>query len=297
MADYEYLVLEGGGMKGIAYCGALEELEERGILDINKLKGVGGSSFGAIIACLIVCGYTVNEITDIIMATDFTQFKVSKNKLRCCFKVFSRTSGYGIYKSTRMYSFLGDLIRKFTGSPDTTFLQLYNKTGVELHVTGTNVTESCTDVFSYKDYPDKKVRDAVLISISFPFVFDSVNFDNCTYIDGGLLNNYPLNIFDTDEDGKLNNNVLGIKLVSNEEIYGFENETDGVVTYSKSIINSLIYEIDKLHQKLDDRTDDGTIKINTLDYGTFEFDMDQNDKEELIEQGIKAVKKFIKRKN
>ncbi|VFS56685.1 Patatin-like phospholipase [Leminorella grimontii] len=52
---FENLVFEGGGVKGIAYVGALEVLEEEGILD--NVKNVAGSSVGAIAAVLVGLGY------------------------------------------------------------------------------------------------------------------------------------------------------------------------------------------------------------------------------------------------
>lgn len=59
--DYPFrnLVFEGGGVKGIAYCGALGVLDERGIL--SWIRRVGGASAGAINATILALGYTVDE--------------------------------------------------------------------------------------------------------------------------------------------------------------------------------------------------------------------------------------------
>ena len=58
---YRNLVMEGGGIRGIAYGGALLELEQRGIL--RELRRVGGTSAGAIQAALLAVGYSAQEIS------------------------------------------------------------------------------------------------------------------------------------------------------------------------------------------------------------------------------------------
>lgn len=67
--DVEYLVFQGGGGKGVAYAGALKALEELGILPIrpgenNHLKGIAGTSAGAISALMLAMGYTSDEIDE-----------------------------------------------------------------------------------------------------------------------------------------------------------------------------------------------------------------------------------------
>lgn len=66
---FRNLVFEGGGIKGIAYAGALMELEKRGILD--EIIRVGGTSAGAITATLVALGYKNKEIAHIVMNMNF----------------------------------------------------------------------------------------------------------------------------------------------------------------------------------------------------------------------------------
>ena len=73
--DYPFrnLVFEGGGVKGIAYCGALGILDKRDIL--SKIHRVGGDSAGAINASLLALEYTVGEVRDILAGLDFNDFE------------------------------------------------------------------------------------------------------------------------------------------------------------------------------------------------------------------------------
>ena len=57
--NFKNLIFEGGGVKGIAYVGALEVLSEKGVVD--QISRIGGTSAGAINAILIGLGYTFDE--------------------------------------------------------------------------------------------------------------------------------------------------------------------------------------------------------------------------------------------
>ncbi|MEL7197790.1 MAG: patatin-like phospholipase family protein [Pseudomonadota bacterium] len=70
-SEVRYLVLEGGGGKGLVFKGALEELENRQVL--SQLRGVAGSSAGAITALGLSCGYSVAEI-DLLSKPPYQNF-------------------------------------------------------------------------------------------------------------------------------------------------------------------------------------------------------------------------------
>lgn len=70
--NFKNLVFEGGGVKGIAYGGALKVLQEMGIL--GNIERVGGTSAGALNATLLALGYSVQDVSDIIAQTDFSKF-------------------------------------------------------------------------------------------------------------------------------------------------------------------------------------------------------------------------------
>jgi len=72
--DYPFrnLVFEGGGVKGVAYVGALATLEEKGILE--QIQRVGGTSAGAINAVLLALDYSRREMLDVLLEMDFKSF-------------------------------------------------------------------------------------------------------------------------------------------------------------------------------------------------------------------------------
>lgn len=70
---FRNLVFEGGGVKGIAYVGAMKVLEKEGIL--KNIKRVGGTSAGSINAVLLAAGFSNQEILKIMNELDFNDFK------------------------------------------------------------------------------------------------------------------------------------------------------------------------------------------------------------------------------
>jgi NTE family protein len=72
MSQFRNLVFEGGGVKGIAYAGALEVLEKENILP--DIKRVAGTSAGAITATLLALGAKSSDIADIVGHTSFRKF-------------------------------------------------------------------------------------------------------------------------------------------------------------------------------------------------------------------------------
>lgn len=228
---YRNLVFEGGGVRGIAYVGALRVLQERRILaDIQR---VGGTSVGAVTALLMALGYTPDEMETVLMTLNIGQF----NDGRWLFVGgFARTSKrYGWYRGERFERWLESLIARKTGNPNLTFAQLHalrtNHPGTcDLYVTGTNLTAQKSVVFSYECTPDMPLKTAVRISMSVPLYFGAVFLDETNqpvqrpkrgksyqiFVDGGLTANYPIALFDT--NGVINRQTLGLKLERPEQL-------------------------------------------------------------------------------
>ncbi len=230
-AQYRNLVFEGGGVRGMAYVGALRVLQERDVLaDIQR---VGGTSVGAITALLLALGYTPGEMETVLTRLNIGQF----NDGRWLFVGgFARTTRrYGWYRGERFERWLETLIARKTGNPNLTFAQLHtlrtDHPGTrDLYVTGTNLTAQQSVVFSHEQTPDMPLKIAVRISMSVPLYFGAVFLDEQNqpvqrpkrggsyqiFVDGGLTANYPIALFDT--NGVVNRQTLGLKLERPEQL-------------------------------------------------------------------------------
>ena len=196
---FKNLVFEGGGVKGIAYVGALEVLEEEGIL--KNIERVAGTSAGAMIAVLVALGYTPKEISEILWDINFKRFMDSSwgivrdiNRL---------IKDFGWYKGDHFRDLMADYIERKTQNGEITFEELAkNKKYSELHLIGADLSTGLAKVFNATNTPKVKVADAARISMSIPLFFAAVKGvegDGHVYVDGGLLNNYAIKTFDRND--------------------------------------------------------------------------------------------------
>ncbi len=178
------LVFEGAGMRGIAYTGAISELEKNGQLE--KVERVAGTSSGAITALLISLGYTADEITAIVYRTPFKKFNDGRFFLIGGINRFQKY--YGWYRGRQFEKWLSGLIAAKTGDANISFADLRKKGFRQLYVTGTCINKQMLVIFSHETYPNMKVKDAIRISMSIPLYFEAV-FLNAS----GKIINHPKN--------------------------------------------------------------------------------------------------------
>lgn len=193
---FENLAFEGGGNKGLAYCGAIELLEEIGVY--KNIKRFAGSSAGAMTAALLAVGYNSQEIKD------FLSQDLSKIFLDHTCGYFSLLpnliKGYGWNPGKRIFEWFGEALRERTGDPDITFKEVYDRYNKELCVVVTNLNMMTAEYFHPKTAPDIPVRVAVRMSMAIPGLFQASRYElhgeENTYVDGGVLCNYPINCYD-----------------------------------------------------------------------------------------------------
>ena len=70
------LVFEAAGIRGIAYCGAIQEMESKNVM--HNIERVGGTSSGAIMALAVSLGYSGKEVEYLIGQTNFKKFNDGK---------------------------------------------------------------------------------------------------------------------------------------------------------------------------------------------------------------------------
>ena len=193
---FRNLVFEGGGVKGIAYVGALEVLDQKGIL--KNIKRVAGTSAGAMLAVLVGLRYSATELRDILWNLNFQNFLDDSWGYIRDTKRF--ITDYGWYKGDFFRNLMADYIKQKTGNGEATFQDLAKAEKYkDIHLIGADLSTGCSKVFNAHNTPDVKVADAARISMSIPLFFASVkgvNGDKHIYVDGGLLDNYAIKVFD-----------------------------------------------------------------------------------------------------
>ncbi len=253
---YKNLALEGGGTRGIAFAGAFKVLQDKGIL--QNIENVGGTSAGAVAGLLIAIGYNAAEIDSILMSLPFEKFNDGKGGIIGKYWRLSKWSG--IYKGNRFEEWFKYLLLQKTQNANLTFAQLHNlklqdSKYKDFYCTGTNISKQRLEVFSYKNTPNFSIATAVRISGGIPIYFAPIALDDSLkkikkgdtssyknyYVDGGLLCNYPISMFDSCKSGGeaiscadlvFNKQTLGIKLERQVQVENFLKNTIEIPSYS-----------------------------------------------------------------
>lgn len=298
-SDIIYLVFEGGGIRGIGFGGCMRFMEEYDLL--RNVKGMAGSSAGAIVAAGVAVGYTAQEIIDVLSSTDFTTFK--DDSWGVVFDIVRLFTQYGIYKGDAFFKWFSGLMEKKTGKADITFKEVFERYGKHLVITGSCLNRAQSYYFHYQDpkYADMPVALAVRISMSIPLFWKAVRLGDDVMVDGGVLNNYPIWVFDGKfigdpdvSDYSMNKTkTLGFKLMTEGEqpdstLYHVNEKIDGPVDYGKAFLNAMLIQIERGHIR------EGywkrTVCVNTHDISSLDFSLSDEKKKLLIHEGYIAAK-------
>lgn len=275
------LVFEGGGVKGIAYAGALQVLEEADIL--THVAAVAGTSAGAITAALVASGYTAAELAETMLALDFSRFE--DGHLEGPVRLIEE---YGWYRGEAFLEWLRAQVEARLGSAKITFAELANARHIDLRVVATDVAAHTPQVFSTATTPDVEVAQAVRMSMSIPFFFAAVRANGRVYVDGGAAWNYPVEIF----DGEIANTAtLGFHL-DNPGPPPPPAEIHDVVGFAKCLYESLMaVQDDFFERSLADR--ERTVRIDDLGLRATDFSLTTAQKEALIGNGATATRAYL----
>lgn len=263
---YKYGVFQGGGVKGIALVGALQVAESRGV----SFEGVGGASAGAIVAALYAAGYTAAEMRLILEGVHFDSLldRASLGRLVL-------TKNLGIYRGKLFQDWIYKLLKNKG-------VRLLKDCPKQLRIVATNLTERTLTVLDAENYPNLEVAEAIRMSMSIPFVFEPVRLGRNLMVDGGVLSNFPLSLFNGNE-------TLGFRLHSRAASLPFAPE--GNVQYLVSIMGAMLDGRDNydVHTK----KLAGLIEIDPGDFSSTQFKLSDSEKAELYERGFSASSRFF----
>lgn len=320
-SKYKNLVFSGGGVLGIAYIGCLQYLYEKDL--IFSLQNLAGTSAGAITACLTSFNLPFEELHKLLDSLDYTKIPVKdempdhriipqyiKTQIGKVFDnvdcVYRLIKSFGWYSSDYIYDWLKKCIASHFDSskklPPYTFadfadpsLHVDGRPFKNLYVLGTDISSTSSCVFSYETTPDMEVAEAVRISMSVPLLFESIKSNcNCSnsdneriYIDGGMLYNYPLTLFDNQYPLE---ETLGICFSPTPKPTKIENIVDFI---SCALSCSGIVQ-HKLFLSSPDNIK-RTISIPTADVSAFDFNIRPGDPTHqfLCDQGYQAAEIYF----
>jgi len=187
------LVLSGGGAKGFAHIGVLKILEKAGV----KIDFIGGTSMGAVVGGLYASGYNATQIDSIFSNTDFDQliqdyiprssksfFEKRNDEMYALTLPFNKFKvGVPLAFSRGMYNYC--LLSRLTHK--VRFVRDFDKLPIPFFCVATDI-EKGEQVLLKNGY----LAQAIFASSAFPSLYSPVEIDGKLMIDGGVINNYPV---------------------------------------------------------------------------------------------------------
>lgn len=286
LSNVNGIVFEGGGTKGVAYAGALKILDNNN-LKLENVKYVAGASAGAIAALLIALGYTTDQLKDILWNVNYSKFQDAKiGYIRNTWDLFNN---YGWHPGNELTKWIESFLQYRVNDKGITFKQLHRLTRKHLKVVGTNVTAGRAEVFDHESTPDMPVALAIRISISIPIFFHAVKYNGNYFVDGGVVNNYPIRLF----DGIEGSCIIGMRVDSSKEVNNsIKYKTGHLLGFVTSIVEIMHHNLQ--NQRLSTMDWDRTVVIDTGNYSATNFNLNQSQIAELYEMGVRGANGFIR---
>ena len=307
------LVLEGGGVKGVAIIGAVLALDEAGF----RFRRVAGTSAGAIAAALVAANVAAGKplagVRDQIESIDYRRFTAEPatpvGQLRALMKKL------GMHSSEYLVTWLGDIlddigITKFgqLRRPELGDVFPYSLVVHTTDITRGRLVRLPPDYAQYGKDPDEQlIVDAVRASMAIPFYFQPVRVPyqppanggapkppiEVTWVDGGLLSNFPMETFNDRENGVVVDpwHTIGVKLSDSKVAPRPLDPTDGLIEELHQILKTLLDNSNRYFVTPDKQR--GTIFVDSGGVDTTDFDLDDATRRRLFDNGQQAARDWL----
>ncbi|HEX8930453.1 MAG TPA: patatin-like phospholipase family protein [Actinomycetota bacterium] len=310
------LVLEGGGVKGIGLVGAIRSFSDSGY----RFRRVAGTSAGAIVGSLTAAGVAPAELERIMREIDYRKFQDGSVLAR-----FGRLGAglqivlhKGVYKGDWLHDWVagqlrdagvrtwGDLKITRQDDPDSA---LPPERSYKLVVIVSDVSDNRLLRLPW-DYgrlgvgpgqvDEMPVADAVRASASIPFFFQPCMLNvpgrkgHLYLTDGGMLSNFPIDVFDRRDDRRPRWPTLGVKLSAKPEanLQAPAPTIHGVIRFGMALVATMTNAHDQMH--LDDPSVvDRTVFVDTFGVKSTDFHLDAATRDKLFSEGLWAGKRFL----
>jgi NTE family protein len=306
------LVLEGGGVKGIGLVGAYLTLVEHGY----RIRRVAGTSAGAIVGALIAADMSPDLMVKTMREVDYGAFQDEGflDHLGRVGKGLSILFEKGIYEGEYLRTWLDDLLTDLgkatfgdlrVDDPDSS-LPRERAYRLVVHTSDISCGRLVRLPWDYPLYgldPDKqRVSDAVRASMSIPFFYEPVHMKgkradgtkiDSYLVDGGMLSNFPIDVFDRTDGKPPRWPTFGVKLSARPtDVMEDRFPIHGVLDLAKAMFGTMSRFHDQMH--IDDPAVLArTMFVDTLGVKATDFDIDESTQDLLYENGRNAATNFL----
>ncbi len=297
------LVCEGGGVKGIGLVGAVHALDAAGY----RFPRVAGSSAGAVVGCLVATlqrvGEPLSSLEDIAKRIDYHKFTDPSllGRIPMVGGALSVLATDGLYEGRYLETFLTGVLAEFGVH---TFGDL--RTGEEplpyaysLVVTASDLSRRRLvrlpwDLPTYGLDPDEfPVARAVRASSAIPFFFAPVHEKGATWVDGGLLSDFPVGLFDRSDTLAPRWPTFGVRLTTRPGTPPATHPVRGPLAVGLAAVDTLFTNQDAAYVE-DPCTVRRTVFVPSDDISSIDFAITPTQIQALYDKGVLAGEEFLR---
>jgi len=268
--SYQHLAIGGGGMKGYIAVGALQSINNN--YNLNKFKSYIGISVGSLLCFFLSIGFTLEEITTIVLNIDITDYLIPD--------FLNVVNLYGICSIGNVKKILMSIGKQKNIPYDCTFIKHYELTKKKLIITGSNINTKNTEIFSKDVTPEMSIYTAMLISIALPLLFQPIKYNGNYYVDGGIYLNYPIELSENIDT------TIGIVLGMSKT-----NKIHNFMEYISVLMGGQDNSL-----KLYNKYKKNTINLSNIDVNSINFDYSMLEKQNMVKHGYEETETFFKNK-
>jgi predicted acylesterase/phospholipase RssA len=247
----KHLCLTGGGPNGLIQYGALKALNKNHFWELKDIETIYSTSFGAIISVFLLLELDWEILDDYLIKRPWNkELKLNSEQL------LNYSSEKGFFDKSIIDILFKSLFSYKNIDLDITLIDFFSITNIELNIIACDLNSLKEIRFNHIDYPDLILLDAVYRSATLPFFFKPQIIENQCFIDGGMVNNFPINYLINSNIDK--NTILGIVNNNNitETLNAYSvNENDDIFNFfykfSKIILSSLLEQNNNSNKNYD----------------------------------------------
>lgn len=269
---YYALIMKGGGIKGLAYIGALEELSK-----FYEFNWYAGTSAGAITATLLSANHTTEELKTILSEKNFKDFK-DAYFIKAILNFFTKS---GFYEANTFLEWLNNLLAIKLNS--TTAVRLVDLPFRTTIYASNKSTSALIFDSTLEETKNVNAAFAARCSMSIPIIFTPQKSEGLNIFDGGLQNNFPVSLLLKDNPGT---DFLGLYL---------GNET---FKWKKNNIFKDTFQIwtESSDPEILRNYKEQIVVIDPSPISTLKFNLNKKEKDFLLEAGRLAALSFLDKK-
>lgn len=263
------LIMGGGGVRFPAYVGALAAFEEMGVGIMN----IAGASAGSIVGAFLAAGWSVKDMYDKVLDTDFRQFKD--------FSLRGLLFEGGVYSGDSFEQWIDNELQHVT------FADLPRK----LYVAAVDLHNREPFFFSQRTTPDAPVSKAVRCSMSIPWVWRAQRWERRLLVDGQLLPWIPSGIEMLEQTLPAITRTVMLRMVSNNLKLVPTKGRLWPWDFAKIVLETMLSALD--NQRVAGALWQDTVLIEVDGIHTLQLGLTRADKERLFQCGYEQVKRYF----